>query len=189
MGYRTETGGNYIVQSKSLGPCQNDTRAYDYLRVCLDERPGYSYWLYSVTDMKHGQIGGLPGIKHIVSEGFHGIKAEDIVRSSLYVHENNIPDNLPAEEFPILGGERHKGYENAGPVPGAFKIPVCNSPDGDAISSVWTKNRGGHVSHTLIPLLLYCKVVLFALLPCLISTRRVKTSLVYVAIISSGTND
>lgn len=71
---------------------------------------------------------------------YHGITKEDIVRSSLWMHEQKIKPKYLAFDVgvsPAAIAEQFPGLENAGAVPGAFAVPVCRNPRGEAISSVW----------------------------------------------------
>ncbi|KAF1976872.1 hypothetical protein BU23DRAFT_551306 [Bimuria novae-zelandiae CBS 107.79] len=60
------------------------------------------------------------------------------------MHENNPKDTLRPEEpstFLKFLKSMQSADGNLGQVPGAFKLPICRNPGGEAISSVWS-NKG-----------------------------------------------
>lgn len=124
--------------------CENDRRGPARNKVCLPERPGHVYWLYSMLEATR-DIASPPGLKTLLDnpERFSNITKEDIVRSSLWVAENKLEDVVRPYRVTTVPGADHMLYEksskNGGSLPGAFTVPICRNPTGEAISSVWSK--------------------------------------------------
>ncbi|KAL1610592.1 hypothetical protein SLS60_002262 [Paraconiothyrium brasiliense] len=80
----------------------------------------------------------LPNANSIV----HNMTKEDIVRSSLWIDENGFEDAITAEKPNItrLMESMIDANKTLGKFPGAFAVPICRNPRGEAISSVWTKS-------------------------------------------------
>jgi hypothetical protein len=147
-----------------FGTCRWDTRGDPRYRVCLDEFPMKSFWLYNIgqgreDDTFHddqAQVSGPSGLHRFnsASEQTYNITQEDIVRSSLWVHKNGLSDAIEAINVPEIGKAfKKEGVDLLdndavhwpsdpkksrllGLVPGAFAVPVCRNPGGEAISSV-----------------------------------------------------
>jgi hypothetical protein len=156
---RTDLERTYILDTDALhGSCIHDKRATYELKVCLPERPERAYWLYTLDRSEendfatddHATIKGPPGYYRFNKDPKHnlvnGITLEDVVRSSLWIHENNIEHKVNADFFHYLANQDDKlkmyYLKHLGKVPGAFTLPVCRNAGGEAISSVWsTKGR------------------------------------------------
>jgi hypothetical protein len=147
-----------------FGSCKWDTCGDPRYRVCLDEFPMKSFWLYNIgqgreDDTFHddqAQVSGPSGLHRFnsASEQTYNITQEDIVRSSLWVHKNGLSDAIEAINVPEIGKAfKKEGVDlldndavhwpsdpnrsrMLGLVPGAFAVPVCRNPGGEAISSV-----------------------------------------------------
>ncbi len=89
--------------------------------------------------MDHGHVAAPAGLRKLYENGarYFGITSYDIVRSSLWVHENRLQNQLRNFGRPFESWKT-KNYKYAGTLPGAFTIPICRNPLGEAISSVWT---------------------------------------------------
>jgi hypothetical protein len=146
------------------GRCRFDDRGDPKYRVCLDEFPTKSFWLYNIGQGRENdfflddqaQVSGPSGLGHFESadQQTYNITREDVVRSSLWVHENGLSDAVEAIDVPEIGEAFKKegvdlldnddvhwpnvanNSQNLGLVPGAFAVPVCRNPGGEAISSV-----------------------------------------------------
>ncbi|KAF2437967.1 hypothetical protein P171DRAFT_505745 [Karstenula rhodostoma CBS 690.94] len=124
--------------------CEEDPRGPVRNKVCLPERAGHVYWLYSMLEATR-DIASPPGLKALLTspERYSNITKEDIVRSSLWVAENKLEEVLrPYDVTTVPGGDQllyANSTENAGSLPGAFTVPICRNPGGEAISSVWSK--------------------------------------------------
>jgi hypothetical protein len=142
----------YILDTDALTGCENDLRGPPDYRVCLSEFPNRSFWLYAMTRMEENdfawddqaQINGPTGFHDFDREKneTHSITREDIVRSSLFVHRNNLGDAVYDLDVPKIRvafkKEVSEGLKDFGKVPGAFTIPVCRNVGGESISSVWS---------------------------------------------------
>ncbi|KAL5394958.1 hypothetical protein PMIN06_003262 [Paraphaeosphaeria minitans] len=143
----------YILDTNALnGNCHNDYRGASQVRVCLDEYPGHTYWLFSIDQSEeddrqkndqalvHGPI-GYRNFFERKSSDMHNLSKEDIVRSSLWIDANNFEDKVNAEKLDLMLLMRSMLDANKylGEVPGAFSVPICRNPGGEAISSVWEK--------------------------------------------------
>jgi hypothetical protein len=79
-------------------------------------------------------------------DSIHEITKQDIVRSSLFVHRHNLHEALETVNLDALTEAfnqeiyNEKLKENLGSVPGAFSIPICRNPQGEAISRTGTKD-------------------------------------------------
>jgi hypothetical protein len=137
----------YILDTDAHGGCSNDNRGPAEYRVCLPEFPNKSFWLYAIDPSQEGdhhkndqaQVTGPTGFHAFdhEQEEYYNITREDIVRSSFFVHHNQVEDaiaDLNLEQ--LASGTKRDG--NLGKVPGAFSIPICRNPGGEAISSVWS---------------------------------------------------
>jgi hypothetical protein len=143
----------YILDTNSKdGNCHTDDRGASEVRVCLDEYPGHTYWLYSIDQSEEDDkfkddqalVHGPSGYRNFFenrSSNVHGLTKEDIVRSSLWIDANNFEDKVNAEKPDLLLLMRSMvdANKDLGKVPGAFSLPICRNPDGEAISSVWDK--------------------------------------------------
>jgi hypothetical protein len=118
-------------------------------RVCLPERPGRTYWLYSLDRGEEfdtftndqAKVKGPTGYRNFFPEnnkGYYNLTKQSIVRSSLVAH--SLPDEIQNSPN-LLELIKHwdHGDPTMGEVPGAFSVPVCRNPGGEAISSVWGK--------------------------------------------------
>jgi hypothetical protein len=157
----------YIVDSDAPTGCENDIRGPPGHRVCLSEYPKRSFWLYALPRMEEydygmddqAQISGPTGFHDFDKENdeTHSITLKDVVRSSLFVHRNNLGDAAYNLDIPLIRaafksevakltskdtikkGETYpEDIEDLGKVPGAFMIPICRNVGGEAISSVWS---------------------------------------------------
>ncbi|KAH7073297.1 hypothetical protein FB567DRAFT_428776, partial [Paraphoma chrysanthemicola] len=105
------------------------------------------------------QVSGPTGFRHFdyARAATYNITKEDIVRSSLFVHKHKLDNGM---DLPLIGkafrsegvklpklqkamdrvlpdqDTEVKAPEHLGLVPGAFTIPICRNPGGEAISSV-----------------------------------------------------
>jgi hypothetical protein len=137
----------YILDTNlGYGSCERDSRGPPRNKVCLPERPNRVYWLYSMVEAKR-EVASPPGLKRLLdnADGFSNITKEDIVRSSLWVAENKLEKVIrPYNVTTVPGGglqfseKASQSSKHAGSLPGAFTIPVCRNPAGEAISSVWS---------------------------------------------------
>ncbi|KAF2438143.1 hypothetical protein P171DRAFT_526394 [Karstenula rhodostoma CBS 690.94] len=143
----------YILDINSKnGNCHTDERGASEIRVCPDEYPGHTYWLYSIDQSEerdelrndqalvHGPIGYRNFFANS-SSTVHGLTKEDIVRSSLWIDANNFEDTVKAEkpDLMLLMRSMVDANKDLVKVPGAFPLPICRNPGGEAISSVWEK--------------------------------------------------
>jgi hypothetical protein len=157
----------YILDVDAPTGCENDIRGPPGHRVCLSEYPNRSFWLYALTRMEEydsgrddqAQISGPTGFHDFYKENdeTHSITLKDIVRSSLFVHRNNLGDAAYNLDIPLIraafkseaarlisndtiqtGEMQPEGTESRGKVPGAFTIPVCRNVGGESISSIWS---------------------------------------------------
>lgn len=84
----------------------------------------------------------------------HSITLQGIVRSSLFMHRNNLAEavhkvdvNKLSEVFRNEGlvfnadGELDTKVKDLSEVPGAFTVPVCRNSQGEAISSVYSDKK------------------------------------------------
>jgi hypothetical protein len=74
---------------------------------------------------------------------FRSITQQDIVRSSLYVHRHKLADDFDNSNITTIGGAFHyadlsfdTGGSGWSKVQGAWSIPICRNPNGEAITSV-----------------------------------------------------
>ncbi|PSN70267.1 hypothetical protein BS50DRAFT_662391 [Corynespora cassiicola Philippines] len=160
-----ETGDfPYILQTNAMnGDCTKDWRGPTPNRVCLPERPKSSFWLYFMVGehSPHNSVKGPPGFRNFVDGSglSYGITTEDIVRSSLWVHENHYEDKFQTFQpdfldFIKLAHNKMDTTAHAGKVPGGFTLPICENPEGEAISAVWQALKGArHKSSTNFPCL------------------------------------
>ncbi|KAH6875193.1 hypothetical protein BKA58DRAFT_454051 [Alternaria rosae] len=157
-----KTEGVYVVESwaKPGGDCDQDDRGPAENKICLEERPDRSYWVYAMTNYKDKKTRSPPGWEYLTSEeGFHGLFASDVVRSGLWKDEvywphrkkeerdrnstdsascpsvnNDKLQNVTAPEPVNLDGEVEY-LEDYGNAPDGFDVAVCRSWLGEAISS------------------------------------------------------
>jgi hypothetical protein len=139
---------SYIVATNTAA-CEYDYRGPAESRVCLPERPGKAFWLYALDSrhewdarQKHDvEIHSPTGYRNFFpgqNSDVYGLTKDDIVRSSLFVHEHELEDAIERMDITRLGNVfPTEGDWKLGNVPGAFALPVCTNPGGEAISSVW----------------------------------------------------
>jgi hypothetical protein len=132
--------------------CQNDFRGPSENRVCLPEFPTSSFWLYAINPSEEDDFGrndqglvrGPKGYRHFHAdrnEKWKGISMEDIVRSSMWVHQNHLQDSIKSFDFNHLVSLLRRPDKDLDRLPGAFQVPVCRNPGGESISSVHSKAR------------------------------------------------
>ncbi|KAI4919355.1 hypothetical protein J4E90_001488 [Alternaria incomplexa] len=95
-----KTEGVYVVASwaKPGGDCDQDDRGPAESKICLEERPDRSYWVYAMTNYKDKKMRSPPGWEYLNSEeGFHGLFASDVVRSALFKDEVYWPNRKKEE--------------------------------------------------------------------------------------------
>ncbi|KAF2654167.1 hypothetical protein K491DRAFT_779790 [Lophiostoma macrostomum CBS 122681] len=141
----------YILDTDSEN-CALDKRGPPRNKVCLPKYPKRAFWLYTIDHMeKNGswnndqtQIRSPAGYRKMVEHPneYYNISKEDIIESSLWVHENPDVENRtnaqePIYDHPLLSGGNDFGIRNARTLPGVFNIAICRNPGGEAISSVW----------------------------------------------------
>ncbi|KAF2641451.1 hypothetical protein P280DRAFT_507003 [Massarina eburnea CBS 473.64] len=139
----------YILDTNAKnGNCLKDARGPRENRVYLPERPDRCYWLYSIDKSEEydrfrddqALVHGPPGYRNFIDNAnLYNLTKEDIVRSSLFIHENNLQGSIRPNISDIqrLIQSAKDAKTNLGSVPGAFTIPICRNPRGEAISSVW----------------------------------------------------
>lgn len=146
-----------LVWADAPGGCDLEWRGPWQNRVCLPEEPTSSFWLYGIGQEMENDKGGHKQGDVRGPTGFHDfevcnrlgpthdITLQDIVRSSLFVYRNKLEDaitNIDTWEIEsVFNRENRKAGkgEPLGQIPGAFSIPICRNPGGEAISSVHTK--------------------------------------------------
>jgi len=141
---------SYIVESKAMARygCENDYRGPREGRVCLKDRPGMVYYIYSY-DLGADEIGkrypvhsptGYRNFFRRINQA-HGFTKEDIVLSSLFVRKYKLAQNGAGnyENVPHAFEHSKKNGRYYGTMPGVFTLPICHNPQGEAISSVWTR--------------------------------------------------
>ncbi|KAF2877022.1 hypothetical protein BDV95DRAFT_601439 [Massariosphaeria phaeospora] len=138
----------YILDVDAEMGCENDRRGPALNKVCLSERPGKSYWIYAIMqDEEHSKTNnahiraptGLyrfrPDNNLDYNRDMHRITIEDIVRSSLWVHENHLEDAIRNMDATRIADMHRHASTNLGQVPGAFTIAVCRNPGGESITT------------------------------------------------------
>jgi hypothetical protein len=154
----------YILDVDTPNGCENDMRGPRENRICLPEFPNRSFWLYSIgrgreNDLLYTRQEMVTGPTNFHAfdeehEKTHSITREDILRSALVVHRNQLQTSITnrnitqiiaaleketigswGDDDPVLNSEK---VRNVGKVPGMFMIPICRNPGGEAISSVWS---------------------------------------------------
>jgi len=166
-----KTEGVYIVESLvKSGDCDSDDRGPADLKVCLLERPERSYWVYAISNYDDKKLRAPPGLEYLnTTHPFHGIWLQDVVRSSLWWVEVHRPSSLQPEwvhdassssdsdtdsdsdsdfdeyAIPAINITSSAGnttyLDDYGNVPGTFRIPICHSWNGEAISSIKSKHK------------------------------------------------
>ncbi|KAF2850429.1 hypothetical protein T440DRAFT_530497 [Plenodomus tracheiphilus IPT5] len=133
----------YIVDAnKEEERCFDDLRPF--IPLCSPNHNDRVYSLQSVPPTQendHGDddwanIAGPAGWRAFENSKIspYNISLSDILESSLFAAENNLDDiatNLAAHKL----GVTMTNKTNIGKVPGAFRLPFCRSPKGEAISS------------------------------------------------------
>lgn len=147
---------SYIIDANAPAGCWNDNRGPQESRVCLSERPNRAYYVYALDKSqeyapgsgdKHARIHGPTGYRNLRDRDAdaYGFSMEDVVRSSLFVHENKLQNAIERFDYKKVASALARGKSlgtNLGHIPGLFTLPVCRNPGGEAISSVWeTKGR------------------------------------------------
>ncbi|KAI4612478.1 hypothetical protein J4E80_007212 [Alternaria sp. BMP 0032] len=166
-----KTEGVYIVESLvKSGDCDSDDRGPADLKVCLTERPERSYWVYAISNYDDKKLRAPPGLEYLnTTHPFHGIWLQDVVRSSLWWVEVHRPSSMQPEwvhdassssdsdtdsdsdsdfdeyAIPAINITSSAGnttyLDDYGNVPGTFRIPICHSWNGEAISSIKSKHK------------------------------------------------
>ncbi|KAI4941908.1 hypothetical protein J4E91_010458 [Alternaria rosae] len=145
----------YIVDADvPTGGCEWDFRGPTENRVCLPERPDHAYYMYALDISQENDPGknhkalihGPTGYRNFFEEqngDVYGATKEDVVRSSLFVHEHNLYDALQTADFQTVQSALGQAM-NAGNgqynLMGAYTLPIARNPRGEAISSVWSKH-------------------------------------------------
>ncbi|KAG9189903.1 hypothetical protein G6011_06771 [Alternaria panax] len=145
---------SYIVWADvPYGKCEYDMRGPQESRVCLTEYPNSVYYMSALDfSREHDHfsddmalIHGPTGYRNFIkgrTQNPYGITKEDIVRSSIFVHENSLQDAIHDMDYPKVSNavQRAKASgKDYGKVPGSFRLPITRNPGGEAISSVWVK--------------------------------------------------
>jgi hypothetical protein len=146
---------SYIVDADApLGGCQYDWHGPTENRACLSERPDRVYYLYALDVSREydshqndkALIHGPTGYRNFMegqNSDTYGATKEDIVRSSIFVHENGLYEALENGDYQTyqsaLGLAMNAG-KNFTNLMGAFTLPMARNPGGEAISSVWSKH-------------------------------------------------
>jgi hypothetical protein len=146
---------SYIVWADAPpGGCQYDGRGPLENRACLPEEPESVYYVYALDmsrehDNHHNDkalIHGPTGYRNFFpgqNSDTYGATKEDIVRSSKFVHENNLQDAIPKGDYKTFQSALTRGKnlgKNKDKLTGAYTLPICRNPGGEAISSVWSKH-------------------------------------------------
>ncbi|KAF1956754.1 hypothetical protein CC80DRAFT_548250 [Byssothecium circinans] len=93
----------YILDTDSeRGSCHLDYRGPIENRVCLDERHGRTYWVYSIDrsqendsmHRKQAYVHGPRGYQDFRDINHLDLTLNDVVRSSIYVDETGIKDDI-----------------------------------------------------------------------------------------------
>ncbi|KAF1841578.1 uncharacterized protein K460DRAFT_293247 [Cucurbitaria berberidis CBS 394.84] len=125
--------------------CESDTRGPSQNRVCLPEFSKKTFWLYALNPSQEGdtsdqaQASGPIGYRNFFNETerYYNITMKDIVRSSLFTHQNGLQEAIEKIDFKRMG-EAASGNKTLGKVPATFTVPVCRNPGGESITSVWS---------------------------------------------------
>ena len=90
--YHRSTAHVYIVKTLAdNSSCAENSRERLALQICLPEDPAHAYYIYSIDESKQQVVKAPPGFEQLTrKEGYAGVKIEDVIRSSLYVHEHNL---------------------------------------------------------------------------------------------------
>jgi hypothetical protein len=144
---------SYIVWSDvQFGYCNYDNRGPVESRVCLDEHPTSVYYMYALDVSREYDSGtrhkalihGPTGYRNFIGRNpAYGVTKEDIVRSSIFVHENGLHDKINNLDRVVLAKALGLGQgqgSNHGKFPGSFRLPISRNPGGEAISSVWEEH-------------------------------------------------
>jgi hypothetical protein len=145
---------SYIVWSDApFRGCQYDSRGPSENRVCLDEDPKSVYYLYSLDVSREydsftndkALIHGPTGYRNFIEgqrDTTYGLTKEDIVRSSIFVHEHKLQNAIEDLDYRAVSSALERGKDlgkNYGKFPGTYRLPISRNPGGEAISSVWSK--------------------------------------------------
>ncbi|KAG9696501.1 hypothetical protein KCU95_g3579, partial [Aureobasidium melanogenum] len=135
---------SYIVASDvSSGSCKSDHRGPQILKSCLEEYPTKVFYTYFLSRCREGIKGkplvrGPPG--HESLKQLTNFTLDDVVRSSmthLKDHGNKTPKpQMGIEGFDTIFGPDTALVHGGGRARGLFNIPVCYTPEGQAISSI-----------------------------------------------------
>lgn len=140
----------YLVDTDAPNGCQEDDRGASEYRICLEEHPNRSFWLYALNRDKD-KDSGENDETHVrgptryrafnePAKGNLNITLKDIVRSSLFVH--TLVKDIREDSMTINGTGLTELVRNdnntMGNVAGIFTISVCRNPKGEAISSVFS---------------------------------------------------
>ncbi|KAI4606911.1 hypothetical protein J4E83_009822 [Alternaria metachromatica] len=143
----------YIVDADvPTGACEVDTRGPTENRICLPERPDHSYWIYALDISQENDPGknhkalihGPTGYRNFFegqNSDVYGATLEDVVRSSLAVHEHNLYDALQTADFQTVQsalGQAMNWGNGQFNLMGAYTLAIARNPRGEAISSVWS---------------------------------------------------
>ncbi|KAL1796182.1 hypothetical protein ACET3X_004722 [Alternaria dauci] len=146
---------SYIVWADvPTGSCEYDARGPQESRVCLYDRPSSVYYMYALDvsrEYDHGKndmalIHSPTGYRNFIqgrNPTPYGITKEDVIRSSIFVHENKLQGALRNLDHHTISAALERGKamgKDYGKVPGTFYLPISRNPGGEAISSVWTKH-------------------------------------------------
>jgi hypothetical protein len=157
----------YILETISTkAGCKHDRRGHKWNRVCLDERPYMTYWVFAISETKQKTTASPPGISFLTGTAGDaaGLTMEDVVRSSLFVRDYNLAgalENIEPHKLIELArrptsdnttnpdGEEQKGLllDHYGSVPGGFALAICQDPRGSAISSIYMELSANYPCH------------------------------------------
>ena len=141
----------YILHVDAPNGCKSDHRGAPEYRICLDKHPNKSFWLYAIThdededflDNDESLIRGPTRYRGFLTPSATnlGITLEEIVRSSLYVHEKGLNVRGGNQTIDANGpSEILKNQGTISSIPSVFTIPIYRNPFGEAISAVWAED-------------------------------------------------
>lgn len=134
----------YFVQVDYPAGCEVEKQSEsphgprDYL-VCLPELPYTGFWLYSIDRYKAETRGPTGFLRLNGDPKYAKLALEHAARSSLHVHQKNLMkkkgqrlDIGPPTADSIFNGTADEHAD----IKGVFTIPICENPDGKAVSGV-----------------------------------------------------
>ncbi|KAF2648646.1 hypothetical protein K491DRAFT_722372 [Lophiostoma macrostomum CBS 122681] len=149
----------YILDTDAEGgDCWSDERGPFENRICLEERPDVSYWIFAISADGNKWTSSPPGFHNLQTptEDLANMTLEDVVLASLFVEDYDLPgalddisphkvmeiaQRMSSKKQPVetRATTRRPPLSYYGAAPGGFDIPICYDPKGHAISSVYTK--------------------------------------------------